>query len=220
MIGRRRLPEERPGVAPVGYKVAGLLLSVDGDRAAFAGVSIGRSRAYEVDAEARCAYGRRHAPPAPRCDCGFYSLADRAEARALMCVTEYRHAALLRVDVLGRYIRYERGFRSGRQRVTSVWVGACRCGNPAELLVDAGTGVVGRRGLVGSCTGCAVGRVGLSFGSYARLAGVPVAADASPYAPRGGDDLVPQLVAEVTLLQARLDRCQEQLGRLLGADPE
>ncbi|MFI6581572.1 hypothetical protein [Embleya sp. NPDC050493] len=217
MIGRRRLPEERPGVAPVGFKVASLLLSVDGDRAGFAGVSIGRGQAYDVEAEARCAYGRRHRPPAARCDCGFYCLTTEADARGLMCVTEYRHAALLRVDVLGSYIRFERGFRYSRQRVTSVWVGACGCGNPAELLVDAGMGVVGRRGLVGSCTGCAAGRVGLSFGSYARLAGVPVAADANPYV-RGEYELVPQLVAEVTLLQARLDRCQEQLGRLLGSD--
>ncbi|MFI6977953.1 hypothetical protein ACIBSV_05105 [Embleya sp. NPDC050154] len=218
MIGRRRLPEERASVAPVGYKVAALLLSVDGDRASFAGVSIGRGQPYEVEAEARCAYGRRHRPPAARCDCGFYCLNAESDARDLMCVTEYRHAALLRVDVLGGYIRFERGFRYSRQRVTSVWVGACGCGSPAELLVDAGTGVVGRRGLVGSCTGCASGRAGLSFGSYARLAGVPVAADASPYV-RGEYEIVPQLVAEVTLLQARLDRCQEQLGRLLGSDP-
>ncbi|MYW05833.1 hypothetical protein [Streptomyces sp. SID3343] len=217
MIGRR-LPEERPRVAPVGYKIATLLLSAGGDRAGFAGVSIGRGQTYGVEDDARCAYGRRHASPAPRCDCGFYCLGSEAEARDLLCVTEYRFAALLTVDVLGSYIRYQRGLRYSRQRVTAVRVGACACGNPAELLVDAGAGMTGRRALTGCCLSCAAGRIGLSFGAYARLAGVPVTADASPYV-LGERDVVPRLVAEVTLLQARLDRCQEQLGRLLGSDP-
>jgi len=219
MIGRRgRLPVERPAVAPAGFKVASLWLSADGGSAGFAGVSVGSGQAYGVLADARCVYGRRHAPPGPRCECGFHCLSSESDARGLLCVTEYRAAALLDVDVLGAFIRYERGLRYGRQRVTGVRVGLCVCGDAAGVLVDAGKGGVGRRMLAGSCPRCAAGRVGLSFASYARLVGVPVSADASPLA-RAELEIVPQLVAEVTLLQARLDRCQEQLGRITGADP-
>ncbi|NGN68272.1 hypothetical protein G5C51_30790, partial [Streptomyces sp. A7024] len=137
---RLRLPEERPAQPPIGYKIAYPLLSQDGGGAAFLGVSLGGTRPYGVLADARCAYGRRHASPSRRCDCGFHCLSEQAEAEALTATAEHRSALLLEIAVLGRYIRFERGLRYARQRVRTATVGPCRCGRQAAVLADAGWG--------------------------------------------------------------------------------
>ncbi|MFR9798554.1 hypothetical protein ACL02U_22050 [Streptomyces sp. MS06] len=216
---RLRLPREHPAEPPTGYKIAHPVLSRDGTRAGFTGVSLGGSLPYGVVAEADCVYGRRHRPPARLCDCGFHCVHDRAAAEALLCTREHRAAVLLEISVLGAYIRCEAGFRCARQRVRSATVGACACGTTAGALADAGWGRPGWRALAPSCAGCVRGRTSLSLAGFARLAGdrlrVTAAGGNAPEAPVPAGALgLPELVAEAALLQARLDWFQAQLVRL------
>ncbi len=224
---RLRLPAERPAEPPAGYKIAYPMLSQDGTRAGFTGVSLGGALPYGVLDEARCVYGRRHRPPARLCDCGFHCVHDRSAAEALLCTAEHRAAVLLEVAVLGAYIRFEHGFRFARQRVRTVTVGPCACGAAAVALADAGWGRPGRRALAGSCAVCVRGRTAVSPAGFARLAGEglrvqagtgtgPPGAGGPPGAPGPPPDGlgVPELVAEAALLQARLDWFQTQLARL------
>lgn len=220
---RPRLPEERPAEPPTGYKIAHPVLSQDGTRAAFTGVSLGGALPYGVTADAACVYGLRHRPPHRRCDCGFHCVHDRAAAEALLSTAEHRTAVLLDVTVLGAYIRFEHGFRYARQRVRTATVGPCACGTLAAALADAGWGRPGWRVLEPACGGCLRGRYALSPTSFARLAGGGLrvvtaggAADpATPVGPSRGEAFgVPELVAEAALLQARLDWFQTQLARL------
>ncbi|TWV39934.1 hypothetical protein FRZ03_23605 [Streptomyces misionensis] len=219
---RLRLPAERPTEPPTGYKIAHPVLSQDGTRVGFTGVSLGGALPYGVLDEASCVYGRRHRPPARLCDCGFHCVHDRAAAEALRCTAEHRTALLLDVTVLGAYIRFERGFRYARQRVRTATAGPCACGATAALLADAGWGRPGWRALAPSCAGCARGRVSVTLDRFARLAGegLRVRADDGVRAgavtePDPGAELsVPELVAEAALLQARLDWFQSQLARL------
>jgi hypothetical protein len=215
---RLRLPQERPPEPPTGWKIAHPVLSQDGTRAGFTGVSLGGALPYGVLADAACVYGRRHRPPARLCDCGFHCVHDREDAEALLSTAEHRSAVLLEVAVLGAYIRFERGFRSARQRVRTAIVGPCGCGAPAAALADAGWGRPGWRALAPSCAGCVRARTSLSLAAFARRAGeglrVVAAAggEARSEAVPGLD--VPELVAEAALLQARLDWFQTQLARL------
>ncbi|WP_320779773.1 hypothetical protein [Streptomyces sp. CRN 30] len=218
---RLRLPEERPTEPPTGYKIAHAVLSQDGTRAAFTGVSLGGALPYGVLADASCVYGLRHRPPHRRCDCGFHCVHDRTTAEALLCTAEHRAALLLEVRVLGRYLRFERGFRSARQRVRSATAGPCGCGAPAAVLADAGWGRPGWRALAPACAGCAGARTAVTPGTFARLAGDGLRVVTAPGGtPSGGTDIggdgpgVPELVAEAALLQARLDWFQSRLARL------
>ncbi|MCH5673138.1 hypothetical protein [Streptomyces gilvus] len=218
---RLRLPEEHPTEPPTGYKIAHPVLSQDGTRAGFTGVSLGGALPYGVLADASCVYGLRHRSPHRRCDYGFHCVHDRAAAEALLCTAEHRAAVLLEVSVLGRYIRFERGFRYARQRVRTATVGPCTCGTVAATLADAGWGRPGWRVLAPCCAGCLRGRTSLSLAAFARLAGdgLRVIAGGQGARPVAGltaaDDLgVPELAAEAALLQARLDWFQTQLARL------
>ncbi|WP_326788486.1 hypothetical protein [Streptomyces sp. NBC_00151] len=240
---RLRLPEERPAEPPTGYKIAHPVLSQDGTRAGFTGVSLGGALPYGVVDEARCVYGRRHRAPHRRCDCGFHCVHESAVAEAMLCTAEHRAAVLLEVSVLGAYIRFERGFRYARQRVRSADVGSCGCGAVAAALADAGWGRPGWRALTAACAGCVRGRTSLSLASFAWLAGEglrvratrgpvagvegPEGATAGPEGATAGPEGatvgpggaatslgVAALVAEAALLQARLDWFQGQLGQL------
>ena len=218
---RLRLPEERPTEPPTGYKIAHPVLSHDGTRAGFTGVSLGGALPYGVLADASCVYGLRHRAPHRRCDCGFHCVHDRTTAEALLCTAEHRTAVLLEVSVLGRYIRFERGFRHARQRVRTATVGPCACGTVAAALADAGWGRPGWLALAPSCAGCLRARTAVSLAGFARLAGEGLRVVAARGAVRpaadiaGAEDLgVPELVAEAALLQARLDWFQAQLARL------
>ncbi|MFB0618901.1 hypothetical protein [Streptomyces sp. AGS-58] len=216
------LPAERPTEPPTGYKIAHPVLSQDGTRAGFTGVSLGGALPYAVLDDAACVYGRRHRPPARRCDCGFHCVHDRAAAEALLCTAEHRAAVLLEVSVLGAYIRFERGFRYARQRVRTATAGPCACGVRAVALADAGWGRPGRRALAPACADCARHRPSVSLAQFARLAGqgLRVVADGAgtSFTPAGStlaaEPGVPELVAEAALLQARLDLLQSQLARL------
>ncbi|MEV0177254.1 hypothetical protein AB0I00_39925 [Streptomyces sp. NPDC050803] len=214
---RLRLPEERPTEPPTGYKIAHPVLSHDGTRAGFTGVSLGGALPYGVLADASCVYGLRHRAPHRRCDCGFHCVHDRDAAEALLCTAEHRSAVLLEVTVLGRYLRFELGFRYARQRVRAATVGPCSCGAAAVALADAGWGRPGWRGLAPSCAGCLHGRTSVSLAGFARLAGDGlrvVAGTAAPGAVLPAELGVPELTAEAALLQARLDWFQTQLARL------
>ncbi|MFJ8009856.1 hypothetical protein [Streptomyces fagopyri] len=214
---RLRLPEERPTEPPTGYKIAHPVLSQDGTRAGFTGVSLGGALPYGVLDEARCVYGLRHRTPHRRCDCGFHCVHDRAAAEALLCTAEHRAAVLLEVTVLGAYIRFERGFRYGRQRVRTATVGPCACGSVAAGLTDAGWGRPGWRGVAAVCAGCVRGRGSVSLAGFARLAGegLRVRAGSGIAAPDPSAGLgISELAAEAALLQARLDWFQTQLARL------
>lgn len=214
---RLRLPEERPTEPPTGYKIAHPVLSQDGTRAEFTGVSLGGAQPYGVLDEARCVYGLRHRAPHRRCDCGFHCVHDRGAAEAMLCTAEHRAAVLLEVSVLGAYIRFEQGFRYARQRVRTATVGPCVCGAVAAALADAGWGRPGWRALTVACAGCVRGRTSVSLAGFARLAGagLRVRAGSGSVAvdlPAGLG--VSELVAEAALLQARLDWFQTQLARL------
>ncbi|MFF5478606.1 hypothetical protein ACFY5C_14880 [Streptomyces sp. NPDC012935] len=225
---RLRLPEERPTEPPTGYKIAHPMLSQDGTRAGFTGVSLGGALPYGVLADASCVYGLRHRAPNRRCDCGFHCVHDRTAAEALLCTAEHRAAVLLEVTVLGRYLRFERGFRYARQRVRTATAGPCACGALATALADAGWGRPGWRALAPSCAGCLRGRTSVSLAGFARLAGERlrvVAGEGASVASVAGlavaDELgVPELAAEAALLQARLDWFQAQLARLDGRGPD
>ncbi|MBR8641046.1 hypothetical protein KEF29_21300 [Streptomyces tuirus] len=216
---RLRLPAERPAEPPTGYKIAHPVLSQDGTRAGFTGVSLGGALPYGVVAEASCVYGLRHRAPHRRCDCGFHCVHDRAAAEALLCTAEHRTAVLLEVSVLGAYIRFERGFRYARQRVRVMTLGACACGAGAAALAEAGWGRPGWRALVPCCRGCVRGRPAVSPAGFARLAGerlrvVGAGVGAGADVGAGAGAGVSELVAEAALLQARLDWFQVQLARL------
>ncbi|MFE7270633.1 hypothetical protein [Streptomyces sp. NPDC057623] len=218
---RLRLPEERPTEPPTGYKIAHPMLSQDGTRAGFTGVSLGGALPYGVVADASCVYGLRHRAPSRRCDCGFHCVHDRTAAEALLCTAGHRAAVLLEVTVLGRYIRFERGFRYARQRVRTATAPPCACGSVAASLADAGWGRPGWRALAPSCAGCLRGRTSVPLAGFARLAGDGLRVAAGPGASAAAADLaaagelgVPELTAEAALLQARLDWFQTQLARL------
>ena len=234
---RLRLPEERPTEPPTGFKIAHPVLSQDGTRAGFTGVSLGGALPYGVLADASCVYGRRHRAPARRCDCGFHCVHERTAAEALLCTAEHRAAVLLDITVLGPYIRFERGFRYARQRVRTATVGPCACGARAVALADAGWGRPGWRALAAACAGCVRDRTSVPLATFARLAGdgLRVAAAGGgaaailgpgaaatfdpgpPVPPVPPEGLgVPELVAEAALLQARLDWFQSRLARLEG----
>jgi hypothetical protein len=227
MPGRRsagRVPAERPTAPLPGFKLALPLVSADGSRVGFSGVVIGRALAYGVTADAECAQGGRHRRPSRWCDCGFYCLHSLADARALACDPEYHQTVVLEVMASGRYIRYERGLRYARQRVTAVQLDRCGCGRPARTFAETGDGIVGWRRLVPVCPSCVGSRPELATTRFAALLGGPPvrAADLVQNAEPGPDALdardraalVPVLSAEVTLLQARLDEVQRQLDRL------
>jgi hypothetical protein len=189
--------DERPNRPFTGYKLAHAVLSADGTRAGFAGLTLGATRVYGAVAEAECVWSRRHTPPRRWCGCGFYCLHDLADARALACATENRAALLLEVTASGQYIRYERGLRSSRQRVRAVLDAQCGCGRPGGGLADAGSGLIGWRHLAPVCASCAAGRPAMTLAAFARrldgpvriaplLSGAPLSGSAQSGPPESG----------------------------------
>ena len=156
----RRLGKERLGGPLRGFKLAHPMVSADGTRGGFGGVTIGRGSVYGVVATAECAQGAQHRSPSRWCDCGFYCVHRLDEALDLACDPDYRHTALLEVAASGRFMRYERGLRYARQRVTAVWAGRCWCGGPGTLFAETGAGLPGvapaERLLFGGVCGAAV----------------------------------------------------------------
>jgi hypothetical protein len=175
---RIRAPKERPTAPLRGYKLAHPMVSADGTRAGFSGVTLGRATVYGVVAEAECAQGGRHKSPSWRCDCGFYCVHALNDARALACDPDYRYAVLLDIAASGRFVRYERGLRYARQRINRVRVGRCGCGHPATVFVETGGESAGWRRLAAVCPHCASRRPELPLAAFSQLLGdVPVVRD-------------------------------------------
>ncbi len=220
---------ERPARPFTGYKLAHAVVSADGRRTGFAGLTLGATRVYGAVGDADCVWNRRHVPPRRWCGCGFYCLHDLAEARSMACATENRAALLLEVAASGRYIRYERGLRYSRQRVRAVLDAPCGCGGAGVALADAGRGLVGWRHLAPVCGGCARGRPVLTLRDFAARLDGPVriapllsasgtpgrtAAPGSADEPRSAaESPIAVLAAEIALLHARLDDLQSRLDR-------
>lgn len=222
-----RTPREHPAGPLVGYKLAYPMLSADGSAAAFSGVTLGRAHVYRWVDDAICAHGSRHECPSRWCDCGFYCFHDAADALELACAPEHQGAVQLEVVASGRFRRYELGLRYSRQRVRSVRLRPCRCGRPAAVLADTGSGSAGWRRLDPVCTPCAGHRPVLRPDDFGRLAGgvhvlvddvaVPAGVVVEPVAevdiPQDAG-AVAVLTAEVALLQAQLERMQDRLDEL------
>jgi hypothetical protein len=224
---------ERPDRPFTGYKLARAVLSADGAKTGFAGLTLGAERVYGVTADASCVWSARHAPPRRWCGCGFYCLHEVSDAQALGCATDNRPALLLEVAASGRYIRYERGLRYSRQRVTVIRGSWCGCGTPGTALTDGGTGLVGWRHLTPVCDRCAIGRRTLSTTRFAELLDGPVHVEPtsgsvmSGASTPGARDITEisdmsnpaaespyaVLSAEIALLHARLDDLQSRLDR-------
>jgi hypothetical protein len=220
---------ERPHRPFTGYKLAHAVLSADGAKTGFAGLTLGATRVYGAVGDACCVWNRRHAPPRRWCGCGFYCLNDLADARSLACATENHSALLLEVAASGQYIRYERGLRYSRQRVRAILDAHCACGRPGSALADAGSGLIGWRHLAPVCHACAAVRPALTLEDFtARLDGpVRVAASrpGTPLAPGpaelpaadlptgAGESPIAVLSAEIALLHARLDDLQSRLDK-------
>ena len=222
---------ERPDRPFTGYKLARAVLYADSTKTGFAGLTLGAERVYGVTADASCVWSARHAPPRRWCGCGFYCLHEVSDAQALGCATDNRPALLLEVAASGRYIRYERGLRYSRQRVTVICGSWCGCGNPGTVLTDGGSGLVGWRHLTPLCDRCAVGRRALSITQFAALLDGPVRVDTpsgSGISGAHGAPAIPDisdmsnspanaespyavLSAEIALLHARLDDLQSRL---------
>ncbi len=198
-----------------GFKLAHAMLSADGTRVGFSGVTVGRGHVYQPVDDAICVQGGRHTCPSRWCDCGFYCFHDIGSARDLACEPDHRDAVLLHVAASGRYRRYERGVRYARQRIRSVRLGRCGCGRPATAFTDSGAGSIGWRRLLPTCPSCGGTRPRIETAKFARLAGVPVACDAPDVDPGPAADNVAVLSAEMALLQARLDDMQERLESLM-----
>src|SRR3984885_15576199 len=221
---------ERPDRPFTGYKLAHAVVSADGARTGFAGLTLGATRVYGVIGDACCVWNRRHVPPRRWCGCGFYCLHDLADARSLACATENRSALTLEVSASGRYTRDERGLRYSRQRVRAILDAQCSCGRPGTALADAGSGLIGWRHLAPVCDTCTAGRPALSLREFtARLDGnvrvatllpsIPLALGVQPKPvtrepPAGaGEPPIAVLAAEIALLHARLDDLQSRLDK-------
>jgi hypothetical protein len=220
---------ERPDRPFTGYKLGHAVLSADGAKTGFAGLTLGATRVYGAVGDACCVWNRRHAPPRRWCGCGFYCLNDLADARSLACATENRSALLLEVAASGQYIRYERGLRYSRQRVRAILDAHCACGRPGSALADAGSGLIGWRHLAPVCGACAAVRPALTLGDFAARLDGPVRVAASrpvtPLAPGlaeppaaglppgAGESPIAVLSAEIALLHARLDDLQSRLDK-------
>jgi len=227
----RSLPVERPAGPLKGYKLAYPMLSADGRSAGFGGIWSSGQAVYRLQDAAVCFWNHRHSPPKRRCSCGFYCLHSFDAARSMACEEDYRSTVILDVDVAGRFVRYEEGFRYSNQRVLGVRTTRCLCGRPASELVDSGTGTRGWVRLRPSCPLCRGPREPITLSHFGILlgdAGVVVEPaghreDGPPASrvrdlPNPGDGpdqpALSLLAAEVALLQARVDSLQAQLARL------
>jgi hypothetical protein len=209
------------------------MLSGDGASAGFKGVWASAQPVYQVRDEAACFWNNRHSPPERRCGCGFYCFHSADAAQAMACESQYRSSVILDVEVSGRFIRYEEGFRYSDQRVVVVHLNRCSCGRPASVLLDSGSGINGWLQLQPCCLQCIGSRDTITPAQFGTLLGVPglvvtdtAAPDGEPRSPvpvpgapaptadQAGSSLS-LLAAEVALLQARVDSLQAQLSRLI-----
>ena len=133
---------------------------------------------YGVVAEATCPLAAHDAPQAD-CSCGFYAVADESQLWRLGA--DEPELAVAEVELAGRVIEHDHGYRASDQRVTEVRLhGACvRCGSRAEVLHRRRFGT-----LVPSCLRCARRPMSLDEASASLGAPVRLTTDAAAPAPR------------------------------------
>jgi len=215
----RRVPREHSARPLLGFKLAYPMLSADGTRTGFSGVTVGRGQVYLAIADAICVLGARHEPPSRWCDCGFHCFHEVSSARDLACDPDHAGAVLLEVAASGRYRRHERGLRYSHQRVRAVRLTRCGCGRAAQVLADTGSGTVGWRRLLPVCPSCTGTHPQLDPDMFGLLTGsrVTVTTD-PPEAPATSGDAgaIALLTAELAVLHARLDAMAASLEALRG----
>jgi hypothetical protein len=121
---------------------------------------------YGAVAHASCPLEAHDAPDA-ECSCGFYAVAD--ESHLWRLGADEPELAVVEVELSGRLIEHDHGYRASDQRVTAVRVhGVCvRCGQRAEVFGQRRFG-----SLVPSCRRCA--RRPLDAHTVSEALGVPV----------------------------------------------
>ena len=138
------------------------------------------SPCYDVEANAVCQLGMDHRAPAWSCTCGFYVMPDEGALLETWGDARQSHWALLKVEISGRVIEHERGWRAARQVVVEAqWDDRCQRCNRARA---DGFGFVGSRPgpLVPLCRSCAgrtlwsVGEVSGRLGTDVRLRPAPL----------------------------------------------
>jgi hypothetical protein len=136
------------------HKAGWVLIAPDRIRARFAGLSV--HLPYSADDVAGCAPERcrtdgAHDAPDRDGSCGFHGTAQDPISWLVP------DAALLDVELFGRVVRHERGWRASRQRVLgAAFLRACReCRGPAAMLVALPSDVVDGWWTVGArCLRC------------------------------------------------------------------
>jgi hypothetical protein len=108
-----------------------------------------------------------HDAPQADCSCGFYAVADESQLWRLGA--DEPELAVVDVELSGRIIEHDHGYRASDQRVHAVRVhGVCiRCGRRAEVFGQRRFG-----GLVPACRRCA--RRQIDAGAVSDALGVPV----------------------------------------------
>lgn len=131
--------------------------------------------AYGAVAIASCALAD-HAAPHVDCSCGFYAVADEAQLWRLGA--DEPELVVLDVELAGRLIEHDHGFRASDQRVRSVRChGVCvRCGRRAVVFAQRHFG-----SLVPSCERCA--RHPMTADEAGASLGIPVAFTTDEPAP-------------------------------------
>ncbi len=121
---------------------------------------------YGTVARASCPVAGHDAPQAD-CSCGFYAVADEGQLWRLGA--DEPELAVVEVELSGRLIEHDHGYRASDQRVRALRVhGVCvRCGRRAEVFSQRRFGA-----LVPACHHCA--RRPLEAGAVAEALGVPV----------------------------------------------
>ena len=121
---------------------------------------------YGAVAHATCPLSGHDAPQAD-CSCGFYAVADEGQLWRLGA--DEPELAVVEVELSGRIIEHDHGYRASDQRVRAVRVhGVCvRCGQRAEVFAQRRFG-----GLVPACRRCA--RRPLEPDTVSDALGVPV----------------------------------------------
>ena len=134
---------------------------------------------YGAVARASCPYGTAHDVPGRDCSCGFYAVGTEDELWRLG--GENPELAVLEVELSGRVIEHDHGYRASNQRIRRVRLhGRCtRCGRRAEVLHHQRFGA-----LVPACRRCA--RRPVTIADASASLGAPVTFDADEASPASG----------------------------------
>jgi hypothetical protein len=176
-----RNAEDQPVDGPLCGVKYGAVVRVDGTlRFSATTRRAQHSPCYDVEASAVCQLGMDHRAPAWSCTCGFYVMPDEESLAETWGDARQAHWALLKVEISGRVVEHERGWRAARQVVVeALWDDRCQRCNRARA---DGFGFIGSRPgpLVPLCRSCAgrtlwsVGEVSGRLGTDIRLRPAPL----------------------------------------------